>query len=212
MAACGSYTTLTKGNRLTLRRTTHAPPAAQPVWSEGAVWLVQKILRDGDGWCYKTGTSSRLRDAWCIAWNSRYVVGVWLGNPDGTSSGCLKGAKVALPLARSVTTLLSSEAELLSPPSVQRFLLVRLLGRLRGPLARRSYRLGPFRSIALCLLAIIISSCGGTHALAIAAGVYPILGRGRFCAASSSFGCRPFICIWRGRGLTFPPIIRIALL
>lgn len=148
-----AYTTLTKGNRLTLRRTTHAPPAAQPVCSEGAVWLVQKILRDGDGWCYKTGTSSRLRDAWCIAWNSRYVVGVWLGNPDGTSSGCLKGAKVALPLARSVTTLLSSEAEPLSPPSVQRFFACALTGKAAGPACPKvvqAWTLSQYSSVPTC--------------------------------------------------------------
>ncbi len=48
---------------------------------------------------WKTGTSSGFRDAWTIAWNPEYVVGVWLGNHDGSGSPSLIGAKSAAPLA-----------------------------------------------------------------------------------------------------------------
>lgn len=51
---------------------------------------------------WKTGTSSGFRDAWTIAWNPRYVVGVWLGNSDGSGSQALVGARVAAPLAGDI--------------------------------------------------------------------------------------------------------------
>jgi len=30
----------------------------------------------------KTGTSSGCRDAWTVAYSSRYLVGAWIGRPD----------------------------------------------------------------------------------------------------------------------------------
>lgn len=52
--------------------------------------------------CWKTGTSSGYRDAWAVAFNGHYVVGVWLGNTDGHPSHRLIGAQAALPLAARV--------------------------------------------------------------------------------------------------------------
>jgi penicillin-binding protein 1C len=51
---------------------------------------------------WKTGTSAGQRDAWTIAFNPEYVVGVWLGNPDGRGAPCLVGRTVAVPLAFAV--------------------------------------------------------------------------------------------------------------
>lgn len=48
---------------------------------------------------WKTGTSAGRRDAWCIAYNKKYTVGVWVGNFSGKSSDELTGAKAAAPLA-----------------------------------------------------------------------------------------------------------------
>ena len=47
---------------------------------------------------WKTGTSSGFHDAWTIAFNPDYVIGVWVGNPDGGSSDLLVGKKVAAPV------------------------------------------------------------------------------------------------------------------
>lgn len=51
---------------------------------------------------WKTGTSSGYRDAWTIAYNPNYVVGVWLGNPDGTASSRLIGGSAAAPVAGEI--------------------------------------------------------------------------------------------------------------
>ena len=49
---------------------------------------------------WKTGTSSAYRDAWTIAWNPEYVIGVWCGHLSGGFGDTrLVGAKAAAPLA-----------------------------------------------------------------------------------------------------------------
>jgi penicillin-binding protein 1C len=52
--------------------------------------------------CWKTGTSTGFHDAWTIAFNRQYVVGVWVGNSGGQPSPRLVGALAALPLAASI--------------------------------------------------------------------------------------------------------------
>jgi penicillin-binding protein 1C len=47
----------------------------------------------------KTGTSHGLHDAWAMAFNPEYVVGVWLGNPSGKAARVLTGIDAAAPLA-----------------------------------------------------------------------------------------------------------------
>ncbi len=51
---------------------------------------------------WKTGTSAGNRDAWCIAYNPEYVVGVWIGNPSGKSSPALVGSSAAAPVAHRI--------------------------------------------------------------------------------------------------------------
>lgn len=51
---------------------------------------------------WKTGTSSGHRDAWAIAYNPDYVVGVWLGNPDGSASDALTGGSAAGPVVGEI--------------------------------------------------------------------------------------------------------------
>ena len=53
---------------------------------------------------WKTGTSNGFRDAWCVAFNRRYTVGVWLGNKSGRPAACLVGASAAAPVLSSVLT------------------------------------------------------------------------------------------------------------
>ncbi len=51
---------------------------------------------------WKTGTSSGHRDAWAIAYNPDYVVGVWLGNPNGSPAPQLVGGTAAAPVAGEI--------------------------------------------------------------------------------------------------------------
>ena len=50
----------------------------------------------------KTGTSSRYRDAWTVAWSKRYLVGVWVGHPDERPMTALSGYRIAARLAQGV--------------------------------------------------------------------------------------------------------------
>lgn len=47
---------------------------------------------------WKTGTSSRQRDAWTLGYSPQYTVGVWVGNFDGTPVEGMTGAQFAAPL------------------------------------------------------------------------------------------------------------------
>jgi len=90
------------------------PPAWEPVFSPEACWLIADMLSgeeramDTTGhnadvrlppMAWKTGTSAGLRDAWTVAWNPDVVIGVWVGNVDGSSSDGLVGSQAATPIA-----------------------------------------------------------------------------------------------------------------
>lgn len=47
---------------------------------------------------WKTGTSFGFRDAWAVGTNSKYVVGVWVGNADGEGRPGLIGREAAAPI------------------------------------------------------------------------------------------------------------------
>lgn len=71
----------------------------QPFPKEPPGGLVQGSGATPPRVCWKTGTSTGFHDAWTIAFNRQYVVGVWVGNSDGRPSPRLVGALAALPLA-----------------------------------------------------------------------------------------------------------------
>ena len=49
---------------------------------------------------WKTGTSSAFCDAWTVAWNPEYVIGVWCGHISGKfGDKTITGAEIAAPLA-----------------------------------------------------------------------------------------------------------------
>jgi penicillin-binding protein 1C len=50
----------------------------------------------------KTGTSSRYRDAWTIAYTKRYLIGIWIGDPDFQPMNHLTGSWSAAELAQQV--------------------------------------------------------------------------------------------------------------
>lgn len=59
---------------------------------------------------WKTGTSFGFRDGWAIGLNSRYVVGVWVGNADGEGRPGLTGVRSASPLMFNIFELLQGDA------------------------------------------------------------------------------------------------------
>ncbi|MEN2993412.1 MAG: transglycosylase domain-containing protein [Bacteroidia bacterium] len=124
-----AYTPLATGGLwVKLRRTPRDSILQKEIGHPGSSWIVREILRLPDGWSYKTGTSTYLRDAWCIAWSPTHIVGVWLGNPDGRASGCLKGRLTALPLAEKVVALLPLPPLDKPPFEVERALSCALTG------------------------------------------------------------------------------------
>ena len=89
------------------------PGAARPAAPQTeAQRLVADILTQpfpdggppGIGW--KTGTSWGGRDAWAFGFDTRHVVGVWVGRPDGTPVPGATGRGLALPLVSQVFSLL----------------------------------------------------------------------------------------------------------
>ena len=57
----------------------------------------------------KTGTSSRFRDAWTVAYSRDFLVGVWLGHPDFRSMNRLTGFNSAATLAREILLFLHQD-------------------------------------------------------------------------------------------------------
>jgi penicillin-binding protein 1C len=95
-----------------------AAPEARPIVSETTARAVTLYLADPQARlptfprlgfaeypfpvAVKTGTSSRYRDAWTVAWSRRYLVGVWVGHPDERPMSQLSGYRVAARLAQRV--------------------------------------------------------------------------------------------------------------
>ena len=100
------------------------------VLGAGSIWLtynaVQQVNRpEGDkAWqfydsslkiAWKTGTSFGNRDAWAIGTNSRYVVGVWVGNATGEGRPTLTGVSSAAPILFDVFNLLPRQKWFATP-------------------------------------------------------------------------------------------------
>ncbi|WP_218172849.1 peptidoglycan glycosyltransferase PbpC [Pseudomonas sp. B6002] len=94
----------------------------RPMLSPGAAWIVRRILsgqarpdRDPRAelvqrpvLAWKTGTSYGFRDAWAIGVGPRYLIGVWIGRPDGTPVPGQFGLASAAPLMLQVHDVLTN--------------------------------------------------------------------------------------------------------
>ncbi|HEX7321079.1 MAG TPA: penicillin-binding protein 1C [bacterium] len=70
----------------------------------------------------KTGTSKNYRDNWCIGYTSGYVVGVWVGNFDGSPMHGVSGISGTAPLFRDIMIELHRDqlpAAFDEPPSLE---------------------------------------------------------------------------------------------
>ncbi|WP_126283060.1 penicillin-binding protein 1C [Burkholderia stagnalis] len=99
-----------------------APPARAAggtrVFSEAASFVVTDILADNNARvrtfgfdnplatrffsAVKTGTSKDMRDNWAVGYTSRYTVGVWVGNADGSPMWDVSGVTGAAPVWSAV--------------------------------------------------------------------------------------------------------------
>ncbi|NOQ74358.1 MAG: penicillin-binding protein 1C [Crocinitomix sp.] len=93
----------------------------RPVFSAATSWFTFQAMRevqrpeDDINWelfetsqqiAWKTGTSFGFRDAWAVGTNSKYVVGVWVGNADGEGRPGLIGRETAAPILFDVFSAL----------------------------------------------------------------------------------------------------------
>ncbi|UVL62245.1 peptidoglycan glycosyltransferase PbpC [Pseudomonas sp. B21-032] len=90
--------------------------------SPGSAWIIRRILsgqarpdRDPHAelvqrpqLAWKTGTSYGFRDAWSIGVGPRYLIGIWIGRPDGTPVPGQFGLASAAPLMLQVHDVLSN--------------------------------------------------------------------------------------------------------
>ncbi|MBK0017355.1 peptidoglycan glycosyltransferase PbpC [Kosakonia cowanii] len=107
-----------------LRLTPDEPLTERRLMSPGAAWIIRRILANEAQpvpdsalpqvvpLAWKTGTSYGYRDAWAIGLNSRYVIGIWTGRPDGTPVAGQFGFASAVPLLNQVNNLLQPRSAL----------------------------------------------------------------------------------------------------
>lgn len=110
-----AYRTLARAGQHSPLRFTPDEPLAEPrqVFSGDSASEVVKILSDNQnralgfgldsslsfpGTAVKTGTSKDMRDSWCVGFNSRFTVGVWVGNFDGEPMWNVLGVRGAAPI------------------------------------------------------------------------------------------------------------------
>ncbi len=59
----------------------------------------------------KTGTSANYRDAWAVAFSSRYLVGVWVGHPDYHPMSRVSGYRAAAKLTHRIINYLHRDQQ-----------------------------------------------------------------------------------------------------
>jgi penicillin-binding protein 1C len=107
----------------------------------------------------KTGTSQGFRDAWAVAFSSRYLVGVWMGHPANEPMKNVNG-QAAAAIAKNVLTWLQPEENrgvlehpLPLPPGYETVRLCPLSGQLAGEFCPESlleYFLPQDKPIEIC--------------------------------------------------------------
>ena len=105
--------------------------APQSVMNRAAAWQIGNILVDaprprgvsGAGVAFKTGTSYGHRDAWAVGFDGQYVVGVWMGRPDGTPVPGAFGGDLAAPVMFDAFARIAHEVVPLGPPPPETILL-----------------------------------------------------------------------------------------
>lgn len=120
----GLYSALANNGKFTPLRWTKAQAydKSVPLFSDNAAFMVSHILTEMTRYdvpanidgaedfpkiAWKTGTSYGHRDGWCVGYNDKYTVAVWVGNFNDAESPELSGASCAVPLMTKIFSTLS---------------------------------------------------------------------------------------------------------
>lgn len=108
-----------QGNAANVRLSQEQKLQNYPLLTQGSAWIVQNILSQvpmrtmqsrslisEDSIAYKTGTSYGFRDAWVLASNKKFTLGIWVGQADGSFLEKNSGRTSAVPLLQQVMTML----------------------------------------------------------------------------------------------------------
>ena len=148
-----AYLTLASGGTHRALRRQRGEPLAAPtqVMDPGAAWLVLDALDDPNArlaafgadsvlepeapLAAKTGTSVGWRDNWAVGASPELVVGVWVGNFDGSPMAEVSGARGAGPLLRAVVELATQDLDSAfeRPADLDTARVCPLSGQLAGP-------------------------------------------------------------------------------
>ena len=131
----GAYRALANGGRWTpLRlRSDDRPGASRQALEPATAFLVADMLADRESrsatfglenalatrfWtAVKTGTSTDMRDNWCIGFSRRFTVGAWVGNFSGAPMRDVSGVTGAAPVWLEVMELLHAATPSEPPPA-----------------------------------------------------------------------------------------------
>lgn len=121
-----------------------SPVHGDSVLSERACYLTSDVLSDRQARiasfgspnvlefpfpvAVKTGTSKGYRDNWCIGYTPKHIVGVWVGNSDGSPMQDVSGITGAGPLFRDIMLQMGDGGEFPVPEGLTRVDLCNLSG------------------------------------------------------------------------------------
>jgi penicillin-binding protein 1C len=121
---------------------THATHATQRVFSPQASFIITTVLADNNARtrtfgfdsplatrffsAVKTGTSKDMRDNWTVGFTSRYTVGVWVGNADGTPMWDVSGVTGAAPIWAAIVGYLHRRLPSTPPAAPQNVIQTRV--------------------------------------------------------------------------------------
>jgi penicillin-binding protein 1C len=112
-----AYSAFARHGKVSPLRFTQAEPLIEkPFLSDGSAWITKQMMVKSSQLFYKTGTSYGYRDAWAVGVNPRYLIGVWVGRPDGTPVAGQYGSVSAMPILQQVNSILLNREKYLNRP------------------------------------------------------------------------------------------------